>query len=113
MLKIFILLVSSLFTNNVFAQQCDKLDCVIDQLVPHITGLDGIMVGIAFLCGIGLTIKGILKLRDMSESKGQIKLSSALILILAGALLIALPQTIKVGKETLSLTGSNNSGATY
>lgn len=60
----------------------------------------------AQLAGIVISIIGLLKFKEYSESGGRVKISTPLGLTLVGVLLIALPGTIDMATETLSL-GAN------
>ncbi len=78
----------------------------------------GIMQAVAYLSGIGLGIKGILKLQDWSESKGkQTKLSVPLMYIVCSGMLLGLPTMVQVGAETFLGNGAatqfNSSSGQY
>ena len=57
--------------------------------------------------GLVLVIKGILKLKAHTDTKGQIKLSDALLYICAGTALLCFPAVLKIGKEVMGVSETN------
>ena len=70
------------------------------------TSLMDIVVATAFVCGLVITIVGLLKLREYAEAGGRMKLSTPLGVIAVGTLLVIMPGMINTATETLSL-GAN------
>lgn len=62
-----------------------------------------VMAMIAYVCGIGLGIKSILKFKEANDSKGQTKLTVPILLAVASSLLLALPAFLGLGAESLGL----------
>lgn len=57
--------------------------------------------------GLVLVIKGILKLKAHTDSKGQIKLSEAFLFIFAGTALLCFPAVLQIGKEVMGVGETN------
>lgn len=72
---------------------------VADAMIPQISNITPVIGIISYLCGIGFGIKAALKLKEVNESKGQVKLSAAIILVVAAALFLALPTFVNTGIE--------------
>lgn len=109
-MKKIIVFLLCLLPSVVFAQTI--ADVVTPLFSGKLTGIFSVMEGISYIAGVGLTIKGIMKLREMSESRGQIKLHNALIFILGGVLLVFMPALMNVGTKTLYGQTYNSSGGT-
>lgn len=73
----------------------DIANTVTEQLhnVPQFLG------AIAYVCGIAMVIKGLFKLKEHNESKGQVKLHIPIIWVISGVLLLTLPTLINTGME--------------
>ena len=71
------------------------------QVESQLPGVLNVIEGLAYVFGIGLSIKGVFKLKEYNESNGQIKLSQPMIIILCAIVLLTLGGTITAGRETL------------
>ena len=60
-----------------------------------------ILSGLAYVAGIGFGLKAALKLKQQSESNGQIPLSQPIMLGVVAAILIALPTFLTTGVDTV------------
>jgi len=109
MRKIIILLLC-LLPSLAFAQTI--ADVVAPLYGGSLKGIFDVLEGACYVAGIALAIKGVVKLKDMSESRGQIKLHNALIFIIGGALLVCMPALMSVGTKTLYGQAFNSSGGT-
>ncbi len=70
---------------------------------------------LSYICGIALGIKGILKLKEHNESKGQVKLVIPIVLVISSAMLLALPSVVSIGTQTLGFKpgdGKTSTGQT-
>lgn len=77
----------------------------------QLPGVLNVMEAIAYIGGLGLGFKGILKLKENNESKGQVKLATPILMIIASVILLALPTAINTGVIGLGLnTGTNPQG---
>lgn len=92
--------------NMSFAASCETLDCVLEGLLPHMTASEDLISTIAYIVGIAFVYKSILKLKEHNESKGQVKLTAAILYFVAGGLLLGLPTVIKAGRQTISVNGT-------
>lgn len=86
------------------AAQAQTIGTLVDSLFTtgQLVSLSGLIEGFAYLGGIAMAIKGMLKLNEWNESKGRnVKLTTGLTYILCGGLLLALPMLIQMGSETI------------
>jgi len=95
--------------------QATYADMTIGDVAAHIEtqipGILDVMEAAAYIGGIVLGIKGILKLKENNESKGKVPLTTPIMLILAAVFLLALPTVIDVGVTGLSLdSGTGTQG---
>ena len=72
---------------------------VAEGLIPQIKNVAPVMYIISYLAGVTFGIKGALKLKEASESRGQVKITGAIIYVIAAALFLALPTFINTGVE--------------
>lgn len=102
--KILLIILASLTTSVSYAQSCQTLDCIANALIPQTQGVFSALMVLSYIFGIVFGIKGVLKLKDWNESKGQqTKLSVPIVMLIAAACFITLPSFINLGVETLSL----------
>lgn len=97
--------------NFAFAN-CETLDCAIENLLPHLSAVEDVIGTIAYISGVFFVYKSIMKFKENNESKGQVKLTSAILYFLAGGLLLGLPSVISMGRSTLSINGSHDQNQT-
>jgi integral membrane sensor domain MASE1 len=109
-MKKLLVLLLCLLPSVVFAQTI--ADVVAPLYGGGLKGVFDVLEGFSYVAGIGLAIKGVVKLREMSESRGQIKLHNALVFIIGGAFLVCLPALMSVGTKTLYGSAYNSSGGT-
>lgn len=93
-----------------FAASGQTVASIANSMMGQLPGVETLMVSMSYIFGIVLGIKGILKLKEHNESKGQVKLGVPIAMIVASALFLALPSTLKTGKDTLGLKGGTRSG---
>lgn len=79
------------------------LGTIADEILNTVPGILQVMEAGAYIAGIVLGIKGIFKLKEANESKGQVKLSVPIIMIIAAVILLALPTAITVGVQGFGL----------
>ena len=72
---------------------------VANGLIPQVTSVAPVIYIVSYLCGVGFGIKAALKFKEVNESKGQVKLSAAIIFLIASALFLALPTLVNSGIE--------------
>ena len=90
-----------------FPVYAQTVETVVNKLIPQVRGLESVILAICYVSGIALGIKAIFKLKEHNESKGQVKLSVAIILFVASAMLLSLPTLVNIGVEAF---GFNTSG---
>ena len=66
-----------------------------------------VLMTFCVVAGLVLSIKGILKLKAHTDTKGQIKLSEAFLYIGAGTALLCFPAVLVVGKEVMGVGEPN------
>lgn len=109
----------SLFTMNVYAaENCSvvakTLANVADCVFPQVLNLQILISAFAYLGGIALGIKGILKLKEHNDKKGQMSIGIPIAMITAAALLLALPTAVNFGMITLGIdTWKGNSTSAH
>lgn len=94
--------------NFAFATSCDTVDCAINNLLPHMTAVEDVIGTIAYIAGVFFVYKSIIKFKENNESKGQVKLATAILYFIAGGLLLGLPTVISMGRTTISVNSSND-----
>lgn len=92
--------------NFALAGTCETLDCSIEQFLPHMTAVEDVIETIAYIAGVFFVYKSILKFKENNESKGQVKLSSAILYFIAGGLLLSLPTVVSMGRGTVSVNST-------
>jgi heme/copper-type cytochrome/quinol oxidase subunit 2 len=111
MKKLLLLIGSILFCiGNVYAQgTCATLDCVANGLMPQVAEIINTLGGLSYIFGIVFGIKAAFKLKEHSESKGQVKLNVPIIMLVAAVFFLALPSLLHMGIDTLSLSTPSTS----
>lgn len=102
MKKIIILLLLSL-TTYAMAGNCDTVDCMIEGFFPHVEAIRTLISTIAYVLGLVFVLKSLIKFKEHNESKGQVKITVALLYFIAGGLLLTLPTVVKLGQQTASV----------
>lgn len=83
------------------ASQAQTIADIANGLIPQLSEVGGLLEALCYIFGVALGIKGILKLKEYNETKGQqIGISSPLWILFAAALFLALPRTITIGMGT-------------
>ncbi len=100
-----ILLFTLLMPIVAFAATGQTVASIANSMLGQLPGLESLMVSMSYIFGIILGIKGILKLKEHNESKGQVKLAVPIVMIIAAALFLALPSTLETGREAVGLNG--------
>lgn len=95
-----VLLLLTLISPNVSAA-AQTIDQIANNIIQQIDDLPGLFGGLSYVFGIVLGIKGILKLKEHNESKGQVKLGIPIAMILASAMFLAFPTFVKTGTGTI------------
>lgn len=102
--KLLLTLLMASSSSLTYAQAtCSTIDCIALALIPQVTGVMEALMVLSYILGIVFGIKGVLKLKEHSESKGQVKINIAFIMIIASACFISLPSLINIGVETMQL----------
>lgn len=82
------------------------LNTVTNVLSNQMSGIVNVISAVAYIIGVALGIKAALKFKEHNETKGQVQLSTPIILAVVAAILLALPTFLKTGKEGIFGTGS-------
>ena len=72
---------------------------VANGLIPQISEIPDVIAIVSYLAGVVCMIKAALKLKEANESRGQVKISGAIIFAIAAALFLALPTFVNTGIE--------------
>jgi hypothetical protein len=101
-----------LLSMNTFA---DSFASLVGNSTTQFAAGTNLISSIAYIAGIGFAFKGILKLKEHNESKGQVPLSNAIFLFLAAGCCLGLPTIVSASATTAlgsgTRTGINNSNA--
>jgi hypothetical protein len=104
------------FASPALAQNATTIADIANNLIPQLRtegGVVDLLAAISYLSGIGLGIKGILKLKEHSESKGQIGLSTPIFLLVAASMFMALPSFLNTGVSTFGFNKAAERGFNY
>ena len=74
---------------------------IAQRIVESISGIPGLLTGVAYLIGILLGVLGILKIKDHVENPSSEKLSHGAIRLAAGGALFALPMVYEAMQNTI------------
>ena len=83
------------------------LNKVTGELKGQMGGVADLLSAVSYIGGVGFGIKAALKLKEHNESKGQVKLTAALLYFVAGGILLGLPTAIKYGQGTVGVKSGN------
>jgi hypothetical protein len=103
-LKVMAVLGLAMFAGGAFAQT--GLNVVTTTMSNQMAGIVNVISAIAYIVGIALGIKAALKMKEHNETKGQVPLSTPIVLAVVAAVLLALPTFLKTGKEGVFGAGS-------
>ncbi|MEG1136885.1 MAG: hypothetical protein RSD65_08860 [Anaerovoracaceae bacterium] len=62
-----------------------------------------VLMAFCVVGGLVLCIRGILKLKAHSDTRGQVKLSEALLYVVCGTALLCIPAVLTIGKELMGV----------
>jgi hypothetical protein len=102
-----------LSTSMAYADGTTIADIANRLVAPLSIGSIELMGALAYIFGIALAIKGILKLKEVNESKGQVKLNVPIIILVAAVFFLMLPTLLKTGENTLGLNNATQSSSKY
>jgi len=92
---------------SAFAQNTGKgFNKIVDNMETSISGIPGLISGVAYMMGILLGVLGILKIKDHVENPGQTPLQQGAIRLAAGGGLFALPIVYEAMQQTIGDSGS-------
>ncbi len=84
-----------------FQAQAQTIADVANGLIPQVKSYLSVLEIVAYLGGIVFGIKSALTLKEVNESKGQVKFSKAIFYFICAGLLIGLPTFITTGIDSL------------
>lgn len=99
--------IAGILPTTAFAQQLPSAAEMFNNFSEVSLELMDLVVGVSFVGGIIVTIIGLLKFREYSESGGRMKISVPLGIVAVGCLMVIMPGMINTATETLSL-GANS-----
>jgi hypothetical protein len=79
---------------------------IVGNMETSISGIPGLISGVAYMMGILLGVLGILKIKDHVENAGQTKLQEGAIRLAAGGGLFALPIVYEAMRNTIGDQGA-------
>lgn len=104
------------FASPVLAQNATTIADIANNLIPQLRTEGGVvdaLAAISYLSGIGLAIKGVLKLKEHNETKGQVGLSAPIFLLVAASMFMALPSFLNTGVNTFGFNRAAEKGFNY
>ncbi len=91
----------TLLSTSVFAASTDAtVETIANTIIREIDGMPDFLSAFSYVAGVALGIKALLKFKEHNESKGQVKMSIPIILIVASALFLGLPTVLRIGIDT-------------
>ena len=90
--------------STVFAADSANAQCIaelVDNWVYNARGYVDIIAIIAYVSGIGFGIKGVHKIKEHNESRGQVKLVTPIFMLVGAAFLLAMPTLMKMGIDSI------------
>lgn len=79
-------------------------------LTGQIGAIGQLILGGAFLVGLGFTVTGLMRLKAAMETQGQqVKYSEGLMRLGIGIFLVAVPAVIMIGQESAGIDGKSGS----
>lgn len=109
--KVISTIVMMVIANVAFGQTATTLADIANGLIPQFKeGLGPLLGACSYIFGVWLGFKGVLKLKEYNETKGQqVKLQVPIILIVAATMFLALPQFINIGITTFGFDSAKQS----
>lgn len=104
-MKKYILLLLSFFAN--VSVRAQTVADVVNGLIPQVNNLPGLVGAVCYVAGVGCMVKAALKLKEHSETKGQVKLTVPLAYFIGAGLLLIIPTLVNIGIEA---TGFDTGG---
>ncbi len=86
---------------SAFANNNNNFNAIIGSMEDSISGIPGLISGIAYMMGILLGVLGILKIKDHVENPSQAKLQDGAVRLAAGGGLFALPIVYEAMRNTI------------
>jgi hypothetical protein len=85
--------------------EANNFSNIAENITTSISGIPGLLSGVAYMFGILLGVLGILKIKDHVENPAQTPLKDGAIRLAAGGGLFALPIVYEAMQTTLNGTG--------
>ena len=104
--------VSALLMGLAGVASAQGLNNVTGNIMNQMPGITDVFGAASYVLAIGLFIKAGLKLKEHTESKGQVPLSHPMTYAIVAAILFALPSFMTTGKEAVFGGGAQTTGVT-
>lgn len=101
------LVLFSLGTSFAFAQ-AETVGDIARAISNPLKRLDVLFIVFCYVSGLILTIIGCFKLKEHSDSKGQTKLATCLLYIIAGTCLLSIGGVLQIGSEIMGVAGDDS-----
>lgn len=100
----------SLFLTNIaFAQnQAQTIGDVASMLVTPLKRLDVLFAAFCLIAGLVLVIMACFKFKEWSDTKGQQKISTAVLHLVGGVSLLMIVMVMQIGTEVMGVSGDDN-----
>lgn len=86
---------------------------VANTVKDSVKGIPKLIMYICYIAGVALGVQSALKLKEFTESKGQVKLFIPIAFFIGSVLLISMPQLMTTGMQTFGYTKSIQPGSKY
>jgi len=103
--------VSTRLTKSFNWPKVAKIGLMLAAITGSFTGIGKLMIGIAYLAGVGFTVAAIFKFKQHKDNPTQIPLGTPLALLVLGIVLVFLPGLFKPAGETVFGTGQATASA--
>lgn len=100
-----ILIIVGFYASQIFAAEANTIGQIADSIVSSFQNIGKLMIGTAYISGVGFTIAAIFKFKQHRDNPTQIPVGAPIALLAIGVILIFLPGIIAPVGETLF--GSN------
>ena len=107
----FLMLIGSItgFDIAMAAENANDIAGISRNVVGNVPSILNVISVVSYLIGIGLGLKGALKLKEYNETHGQqVKLSTPITLLIVASLCLALPTVVTASKN--AVFGNDSSG---
>lgn len=109
-LSVFLFCALFFCADHCFANSVTNIDGLATNLANAFSGISKIVMGIAYVGGIGLVMAAIFKFKAHKDNPAQIPLGTPMVMLIVGAALIYMPTILKVVGDSVFGAGAKTGG---